>query len=128
VENPTENYRIRKCQIMYHLDDDTVYISEPRVENSGIPQGVLMKRHKVPNPNCPGESYTWRDLNVSANISIYGRVYRIVSCDDFTRSFFQNAGMSLNAPEQYPEDLFANHRTMINMKQDPPDLAESKEY
>lgn len=30
-ENPSENYRIRQCMIYYHLDDDTLYISEPKV-------------------------------------------------------------------------------------------------
>jgi len=34
--------------IYYHLDDDTIYIGEPKIENSGIPQGVFLKRHKVP--------------------------------------------------------------------------------
>ena len=30
-ENQDENYRIRKCVVYYHLDDDTLYISEPKV-------------------------------------------------------------------------------------------------
>ena len=50
VEDPTENYRIRKCIIYYYLDDDTIHIIESRVENSGIPQGVFLKRHKLPKP------------------------------------------------------------------------------
>lgn len=37
VENPNENYRVRKCIIYYYLDDDTLHIIEARVENSGIP-------------------------------------------------------------------------------------------
>jgi hypothetical protein len=37
VENPNENFRVRKCIIYYYLDDDTFHIIEPRIENAGIP-------------------------------------------------------------------------------------------
>jgi len=47
VESRDENYRIRKCIIYFYLDDDTFHIIEPRVQNSGIPQGVFLKRAKL---------------------------------------------------------------------------------
>ena len=47
-ESPVENYRVRKVEIHYYLDDDTIYITEAKIENSGIPQGVFLKRHKAP--------------------------------------------------------------------------------
>lgn len=50
VENKDENYRVRKCIIYFYLDDDTFHIIEPKVENSGIPQGIFLKRHKLPKP------------------------------------------------------------------------------
>jgi hypothetical protein len=37
VEDPNENFRIRKCIVYYYLDDDSVHIIEPRIVNSGIP-------------------------------------------------------------------------------------------
>ncbi len=128
VENPNENYRIRKCIIYYYLDDDTIHIIESRVENSGIPQGVFLKRHKVPRPEDATQNYSWQDLNLGSNLNVYGRVFRIVDCDDFTRKFYQNEGYALNAPENYPDDPFQYTRAMINMKQNPPDLAEHKNY
>lgn len=128
VENPNENYRVRKCVVYYYLDDDTLHIIEQRIENSGIPQGVFLKRHKVPRPEDATVSYTWRDINLGCNLNVYGRVFRIVDCDEFTRSFFQNAGVRLNSAEQYPNDPFEKTRAMINMKQNPPDLAEHKNY
>jgi hypothetical protein len=67
-------------------------------------------------------------LNLGINFNVYLRVFRIVDCDDFTRRFFANEGVPLNAPEGYPENLFAKTRAMINMKQTPPDQAEIKEY
>ncbi len=72
--------------------------------------------------------YTWRDLNISSNLNVYGRVFRIVDADDFTKRFYQNEGVALNKPEGYPEDPFQKTRAMITMKQNPPDLAEHKNY
>jgi hypothetical protein len=128
VEDPNENYRIRKCIVFYYLEDDTLHIIEPRVINSGIPQGIFLKRHLVPKPSQPTEPYTWRDLNCGADLEIYTRVFRIVDSDEFTRSFYADQGVSLNAAEAYPDDPFVHTRAMINMKQNPPDLAEHKNY
>lgn len=89
VENPNENYRIRKCIVYYYLEDDTLHIIEKRQENSGIPQGIFLKRHKVPKPNItPPMHYTYVDLNIGMNLDVYGRVFRVIDCDDFTRKFF----------------------------------------
>ena len=46
VESAYENYRIRKCNIFYYLDDDTMHIDEIREENSGIVQGYFIKRQR----------------------------------------------------------------------------------
>jgi hypothetical protein len=55
-------------------------------------------------------------LNLGSNLNVYGRVFRIVDCDDFTRKFYQNEGFALRAPEKYPDDPFQQTRAMINMK------------
>lgn len=118
---------MRRCIVYYYLDDDTIHIIENRVENSGIPQGVFLKRHKVPKP-CGGSNYDWRDFKIPMDLDVYSRVFRIVDCDDFTRNFFANEGAALGGCEGYPDDPFAHTRAMINMKQNPPDLAEHKNY
>ena len=128
VEDPNENYRLRLVTMFYYLEDDTLHIIESRVENSGIPQGIFLKRHLVPKPNCPTDLYTWRDLAVGANIDIYSRVFRITDADEFTRSFYANEGCSLAPAEALPENPFVHTRAMINMKQTPPDQAEIKNY
>lgn len=91
VENKNENYRLRKCTMYYYLEDDTIHILETRIPNSGIPQGIFLKRHLVPKPGNI-ESYTWRDLNVGTDICFYERVFRIYDCDEFTRAFYANEG------------------------------------
>ena len=61
VENPNENYRIRKCLIYYYLDDETLYITEPKIENSGLPQGVFLKRQRVPKSlDDPYDFISWK--------------------------------------------------------------------
>ena len=37
VEDPSENYRVRKCLIYFYLSDGTIFVTEPKVENCGIP-------------------------------------------------------------------------------------------
>ena len=83
VEDANENFRIRKVVIMYYLDDDTIHVMEPKIENSGIPQGVFLKRSKVPFVDG-SRHYHWTDLKVGSDFSVYGRVFRIVDCDEFT--------------------------------------------
>lgn len=101
---------------MYYLDDDTIHIIETRVENSGIPQGIFLKRHKLPLPEDQSQFYNWTDLNLASNLNVYGRIFRIVDCDKFTKDFYADQGKALNAPEQYPDDPFVHTRAMINMK------------
>jgi len=67
-------------------------------------------------------------LNIGLDFNVYQRIFRIVDCDDFTRRFYANEGVPLGPKEDYPENLFAKTRAMINMKQIPPDQAEVKEY
>jgi hypothetical protein len=72
--------------------------------------------------------YHWSDLDVGTELEVYGRVFRVVNADDFTRRFFQNEGKTLGPEEAYPTDPFQHTRAMVEMKQNPPDLAETKEY
>jgi len=51
-----------------------------------------------------------------------------VDADEFTRSFYSNEGTTLHPAEGYPTDPFVHTRAMINFKQNPPDLAENKNY
>ena len=62
-------------------------IIEPKIENSGIPQGAFLKRQMVlkgdgMSPFMPS------DFRVGLDIGIHGRSIRINDCDDYTRQFF----------------------------------------
>lgn len=130
VESRLENYRIRPVVIYYYLSDETIYITEPKVENSGIPQGVFLKRQNV--PKVIGELadyYTWKDLNVCLNLNVFERIFRIYDCDAFTREFYAYMEAPLNeSKEELPKDLFHTFVKVKDAKINPPDTKEYKEY
>jgi len=99
-----ETWRIRKCVIQFYLEDDSIHITEPKVENSGIPQGAFVKRHRIPKPN--NQYITLEDLFIGAELAIYGRVFKLVACDDFTRSFYISRDIQLSDNVDYPLDSF----------------------
>ncbi len=82
-ESSQETHRVRKCDIYYHLACGEIHVSEPKEENSGIPQGQFVRRIKVPKPE--GGFLTEKDLRVGSQLLIFGRTFAIVDCDDSTR-------------------------------------------
>ncbi|KYO34405.1 EF-hand domain-containing protein 1 [Alligator mississippiensis] len=106
-----EHYRIRQVAIYYFLEDDSMSVMEPIVENSGIPQGKFIKRQRIPKNNC-GDHYHWKDLNRGMNITLYGRTFRIVDCDPFTQVFLESQGIELNPPEKMIFDPYTELRKM----------------
>ena len=102
VESRDENFRVRNCMMYYYLEDDSMHLSEPKVENSGIPQGerkgtVFLKRHRVPKPD--GGFYGVADLNVGTQIDLYGRVFVITDADGFTRKFLANLNIEVSCAQ-----------------------------
>ncbi|XP_025897263.1 EF-hand domain-containing protein 1 isoform X2 [Nothoprocta perdicaria] len=106
-----EHYRIRQVGIYYYLEDDSMSVMEPVVPNSGLPQGKLIRRQRVPK-NEHGDHFHWKDLNRGMNITMYGRTYRIVDCDPFTQVFLQSQGIELNPPEKMVFDPYTELRRM----------------
>ena len=108
-ESPNEYYRVRPVEIFYYLEDDSIAVIEPIVENSGMPQGKLIKRQRLPK-NDQGETWHWTDLNLAMNVVFYGRTFRLVNCDEFTRDFLESEGKSLNETESVPNDPYTESR------------------
>nr|XP_037862094.1 EF-hand domain-containing protein 1 isoform X3 [Chlorocebus sabaeus] len=104
-----EQYRIRQVNIYYYLEDDSMSVIEPVVENSGIPQGKLIKRQRLAK-NDRGDHYHWKDLNRGINITIYGKTFRVVDCDRFTQVFLESQGIELNPPEKMALDPYTELR------------------
>jgi len=118
TESRTETYRIRRCTIYYYLEDDSIHVSEPKIENSGIPQGerkgtIFLKRHRIPkNEN---EFYGVQDLNIGQEVNFYGRVFRLTDCDTFTRNFLSKIGIEVHDPGNMPHDPY--NATRESLKQ-----------
>jgi len=106
IETNLENWRTRRCIIFYYLEDDTCHITEKKQDNSGIPQGTLIRRHRFPGPT--GGFLSPEDLVVGGHLNIYGRTIRIVDADVYTREYFKNQGMEMGPPEQVEGDAFSD--------------------
>jgi len=114
-ESPSEHYRVRIVDLYYYLEDDTIMLLEPHVENAGIPQGQVMDRQRLPNQ--AGGYWEWPDLNLGMNIFVNGRVYRIVNCDQFTQNWYVKKGVQLCEPEKLPVDRYTQSRSPIDRRQ-----------
>ena len=109
-ESRQENYRIRKCIIYYYLEDSSIHVAEPRQENSGIPQGVFIKRHKIPKS---GGYVQWSDLVGVETVEFYGRVLYLVGADPFTVRFLEAHGAPVPETKAYPQEPIAAYRESL---------------
>lgn len=91
-----------------------------RLRNAGIPQGTVIKRHKIPKP-APhdDEYYTVEDLNVGNEIVLYSRHFKLTDCDQFTANFLKKMGVDIGQPLQIPDDPYMNHRKALDESMQP---------
>ncbi|XP_014473279.1 PREDICTED: EF-hand domain-containing protein 1-like [Dinoponera quadriceps] len=106
-----ERCRVRHVNILYFLEDDTLCVMEPVVENAGFLQGKLVRRERIPK-NDKGDLFIWKDFNVGIDVCIYGVVYHIVDCDPFTREFLTSQGVDVGEKETAPADPYMEQREM----------------
>ncbi|XP_030332238.1 EF-hand domain-containing family member C2 isoform X2 [Strigops habroptila] len=109
-----ELYRIRHCKIYFYLEDDTIQVIEPQVKNSGIPQGTIVRRHRIPlPPPYENQFYTIDHFNINIEVTFYARKYKITDCDRFTKNFLRKMGVRLNPPASRPDDPYTQERQKI---------------
>ncbi|KAF5307729.1 hypothetical protein FQR65_LT06600 [Abscondita terminalis] len=110
-EFPSCPFQIRKVYIDLFLEDGTIQVTEPKIDNSGISQGTLVGRGRIRFPApMDGNFYDILDLNVGNEVEFYGRVYKITDCDKFTRNFLNRCGISVPDPIKTPEDPYYKER------------------
>ncbi|BBN18835.1 EF-hand domain-containing protein 1 [Marchantia polymorpha subsp. ruderalis] len=111
-ERRDENMRVRKCTLYYYLSDGTIHIGEPRQDNSGLLQGIFLKRLKVPDGK--GGLLGIKDFVCGKEILIFGHRFHIVSCDIFTRRFLLKYGYDLGKEEiTYPGEPLVDYRKSL---------------
>ena len=49
-----------------------------------MPQGKLIKRQRLPKDD-QGNHWHWKDLNNGLSVTFYGKNFRIINCDQFTK-------------------------------------------
>ncbi|XP_050071896.1 EF-hand domain-containing protein 1-like [Anopheles maculipalpis] len=111
-ESATETFRIRYVHILYFLEDDTMTVLEPTIENCGYPQGRLVRRGKKLKNADREEFYNWKDLNIGIDIEMHGYVFHITDCDAYTKEFLLSNGIELNEIELLPPDPAMNERSI----------------
>ncbi|KAI8916212.1 hypothetical protein EDD86DRAFT_186173, partial [Gorgonomyces haynaldii] len=113
-ESRDEKYRIRRVNIYFYLEDDSVHVSEPKTANSGIPQGTLIRRHRIQKADASnGQHFTVRDFNVGEEVTFYSRTFKIVGCDAFTRDFLSKLSIDVPSNSEFPSDPYNVHRQEI---------------
>lgn len=99
-ESMNEGLRDRSFAILYYLVDDSIQIVEERQENSGYVQGVFMRRHRVPrtvsvSSGDESDFVSLHDFADTSEIIIYGRVFHITACNEFTSEFYSSNNIPL---------------------------------
>jgi hypothetical protein len=113
TERPTENTdeRSRKVEIKVFLEDNTIEINEPKIENSGVIQGKFLKRHQIFKPVTrisAGEKtlYTIADFRSGAELNFYNRIYTLIDCDQCTADYMDEMGIPFGGPMPTPDTLY----------------------
>lgn len=98
------------------MEDGTIQIVEPTVNNSGIPQGTLISRQRIPFPAPWNEDfYDILDFNIGKEVELYGRVYKITNCDRFTRAFLNRTGIHVPDPINIPPDPYMVQQEKVSL-------------
>lgn len=96
---------MRHFEISIFTSDNTISINEPRQRNSGILQGLFLKRQNVLHQNS-SHFIAAADFQVGRSIIISGHVLSIYACDPFTRKFFQKLDLPQPVDQERPVDKF----------------------
>ena len=116
LQSAVEERRVMICDVFFYVEDGTIEIIQTKQENSGIPQGVYLRRSKVEKPKSLDddskgiEYYEIDDLKIGNEVEIYSRVFHIVNCNESTREYTiaHHGWQQIDVhPLPFPRDLFA---------------------
>ncbi|XP_026734418.1 EF-hand domain-containing family member C2-like [Trichoplusia ni] len=96
---------LRKVDILFYLEDGTIKVMEPKTDNSGLTQGNLISRQRIRLPFSYDLYYDVLDLNIGRNVTFFGKVFKIVNCDNFTRVFLNRLGINVPDPIPWPDAI-----------------------
>lgn len=100
------------------MEDSTIMINEMKDENSGIPQGLFLKRQAVMK-NGTSDHLQPHDFLVGETVEIFGRNIKITDADKYTRDFFQSAlHTELASSDDTPQDNFKKSQAPSSSNKD----------
>jgi hypothetical protein len=97
--------RSRVVFIKLFLENNSIEMIEPRVENSGTSQGKFLKRHQVYKTGTK-ELFSLNDFYAGAEVEIYNRIYTVIDCDNATKKIMQERGLYFGEPVSLPETVY----------------------
>ncbi|GKT24063.1 Flagella associated protein, partial [Aduncisulcus paluster] len=109
-ESRDEIIRRRHAKIRYYLEDGSIDISEPVMNNSGIPQGMFLRRHRVPTHDDPTTFVGLEDLVVGGDVVLYKRKFHIHGINASTRDYLKTMGFEPGPNESCPTDPYTMKR------------------
>lgn len=76
--------------------------------------GCLIKRHKIPLPNSENNDYyQLLDLNVGVTVEFYGKQFKLIGADNFTRDFLKKTGVDVPENLSMPIDPYFMSREKV---------------
>lgn len=115
-----EGHRIRPVKVLFYLEDDSIQVIEPPSENSGIPQGTFIRRHRIPLP-APDSSrfYCFENFNIGVELEFYGKTFHLIRSDKFTVNFLTKMGVKVGEPSNIPVDPHTTIRRQMQEEMKP---------
>ena len=107
-----DEVRVRRCNIYYYTEDNSLAVVEKTTQNSGIPQGTLAKKGVY--YRADNSLITPEDLVPGQIVMIFGRNYTIVDCDLFTKKYLRRVyNIQEIVPTQPPSDDHEEYRKTL---------------
>lgn len=107
----------RRFIISYFLSDDSIYVFEPTVKNSGITSGKFLERGKVKKPGQPQystqlpEYYTFKDIYVGAVLILNNFHFQLFDCDEYCYKFMESNTQMF--PRSSPQNVLSHVRSLV---------------
>lgn len=76
----------------------------------------MIKRHKIPLPSSNSNYYQLFDFNVGITVEFYGKQFKIIGADNFTRDFLKKAGVDVPDNLPMPIDPYFINREKVRLK------------
>ncbi|KAK9497021.1 hypothetical protein O3M35_012813 [Rhynocoris fuscipes] len=104
--SPEYNFVVHRCKIYFFLEDGSIKVVEQKNPfQDGGPSGCIIRRQRVRYPiQGSTEFYDILDFNIGLNVELFGKVFKLIDCDEFTRKFLNRLGISVPDRLTAPED------------------------